>query len=373
MTLTTFKFDGQRKHWTQFISYIENNLMIKQISYLLDIDMVQAFIRKPVPPNVDTAILRAMSPANRAAQVTIKLDKYKRQSSRYEKNKIQLPLDYQSYLAIIENLLSFALLIYVSHIRNDLNLSYPEKIISIRNYLSNNYGPHNTSDVADLRAEITNANCEKGYHQLLTIHNDCLSQIRIIPKKSSDGHILVDPVTHSPIFHDMSDEELKSILINQLDETDGSMKQLKLTALMNESMTYDQMKEIIKNLLKNAKILNLIGINDPPALIAKIHATKHSLHNNIKNNSNTFFTTRQTQNNHNNQSSSRNNNNKFKLICANCKGDHSVQFCQSITCSTCNKNFENAKARSRHFHTEHSKKIYPNTTITSSNFSNKFN
>jgi hypothetical protein len=121
--------------------------MSKQISYLLDDAQVKEFLAKPELPDFEHEDLNVMEPNLKKTIIKNAVDKYTRHSARYEKNKLQLPLDYYSYLAIILEFLSDNLMVHISFIRANATLTIPEKISEILEYLYLNYGPNNTNDV----------------------------------------------------------------------------------------------------------------------------------------------------------------------------------------------------------------------------------
>jgi hypothetical protein len=157
---------------------------------------------------------------------------------------------------------------------------------------------------------------------------------------------------------------LKNIILSQLDTTDPIMQQIKLNSILNPNTTYTAIKTSILLSLKNATTLNLIGINASEKQVLKVLATKHSLHNNNKYSTNNFI--QKKKNSNQNQNNFNNNNNNKTIICANCKGDHHVRDCLSVTCSTCGTNFDTPKARSMHYSTAH----WQDPKTLKNNFSN---
>jgi len=291
----TFKFDGQRYNWIQFLHEIENSLATKGISYLLTPAEVEARTTIPIIPDLTPALFEIYAEVNRPYMKKLALEQYTRDKALAEKNILLLVEHQKLHLSIVENFLTRDILLQVYHIKNNALLTTEEKIAQIIQFLYDHYGPNDTNDIAEITAELRNATAEEGYHKLLAIHNNCLQQINSIVQKDQDGTIILDPVTHQPIYHSISDMTLKNIILSQLDTTDPIMQQIKLNSILNPNTTYTAIKTSILLSLKNATTLNLIGINASEKQVLKVLATKHSLHNNNKYSTNNFIQKKKIQ------------------------------------------------------------------------------
>ena len=318
MLTSTFQFDGQRSNWIQLLHEIENSLATKGISYLLIPAEVEARTRIPIIPDLNPELFAMHEEANRPYMKKLVMEQYTRDKALAEKNILLLVDHHKLHLSIIENFLTKEILLQIFHIKNNVLLTTTQKIAQIIKFLYDHYGPNDTNDIAEITAELRNATAEEGYHKLLSIHNNCILQINSIVQKDEDGNIILDPITHQPLYHSISDMTLKNIILPQLDTTDPIMQQIKLNAILNPHTTYNAIKTSILLSLKNAKSLNLIGINDSEKQISKVLATKHSLHNNYKKN----FT---TNNNYNNNK--KNSTKHYTGTCFICKGNHPTFEC----------------------------------------------
>jgi hypothetical protein len=217
------------------------------------------------------------------------------------------------------------------------------------NFLYDNYGPSDINDVAIIKERITNANADHGYYQLFTIHDECLNQLRQIQKiDPTTGNKLFDN-NNVPIFHNIEDSDLKSILIRQIKDTDIAVFQLKVNAQSNPSITYTDLKKSINNLLKDAKSFNLIDWHNNDNIINNNDDT-----NIVKANANKSF-------NNSKKTTFKNNNTILpEGTCKNCNGAHYVKSCPSKQCNTCGNIFETAKHRAYHYRITHVKRKFNN-------------
>lgn len=336
------RFNGDRKLFHQFILDIRQSLSLRKIFYVTNVTKVTLMLTAPIRPQ---ALPNNYADQDREIQKLLKetrrdlKTKYSKDLVTYEKNIIKIEEDRIVYLGLIQSHLSPSIRSSIQRFIKD-DRTTEQQIHDCVEYLHQTYGPTTIGDVLRIKAELKEATCIQGYLELLNQHDTAIAQIQMIPKRTATGQILMttgdNPI---PIYHTIDDEELRTILLAQLDPSNPYIQALKMQILSNPDTTYTQVCTQLRELSKHSDFTKHLN---------NTSSTTSKFNNQPSNYSHAMYASQQTPAAVN------------VKVCKNCKLNHHVKDCPSTTCFTCNAHFPTSKLRGQHYNQTHRDISLPN-------------
>lgn len=197
-------FDGTKDQWVTFTSHIETTLLKLQLG----------FLNNPIKYAALTAPPPALAENATAIEVRIHLQ----MSTEHRKFIHDIHLKWETYLGVLQESLSPLILSHSREYSRDNTLSTKEQVEKTWEYLILNFGNSTPGDAERLYEELRNLKLiNYNYIQLMASHKDKVNSLNEIPQCNIQGQPRTN-IDGSIMTFRPSDEQLKTILINQINK-----------------------------------------------------------------------------------------------------------------------------------------------------------
>lgn len=332
-----FIFYGDRNHYPELMAKHDQDLQVNKIGYIKNVEEVNRRLQEPVYPERITAGYGG--PEGREHEFKKRLTIFDTQSKAYNKNLEKIPEDFDVAAGLFTRRLSPAIRTEVEgFIRLDVNLPTRTKYNNMLQYIYNRYGPRDLTDIETLKSQLRRADDTQGYKNLMYLHRHIQNQLQKIQKRDpTTGAILTTP-TGVPITHEFSQDELRSILMDQLGKSNEIFERVRLDAIKNPTKTYAQIVEECENLLKDNKVENY----------HLSYSSSRGNGDNLNSLSRPTISVGSTTINENTDGDD------DLIFCFNChQPNHRAAHCRSTTCFKCGSVFSTWRERSKHGAKDH--------------------
>ena len=245
--LEAFLFNGDQEKYELFWDSHVNDLRSAGISYILSESHLQ-LLRKEVPA---PAYPRIGSKQARKAQWDLLLCKFRDQCSRREADLKKIEPDFDRAIALLINRLTEDIRPTIKHVLLATDASNEKKYGDARKLILSRYGPNNQNDVEKIKARLKAGSDQHGYLRLFNLHDDCVLQLSMIPKRDLLGNPLLDHegniITNKP-----DSQELRAIFLLQLAKHNKHFESLAIEACAHpDTHTYEYLRDYITNVVKS--------------------------------------------------------------------------------------------------------------------------
>jgi hypothetical protein len=197
-------------------------------------------------------------------------------------------------------------------------------------FIFERYGPRNISDIESLKKQLRTADDSQGYKHLLYLHRHIQNQLRKIPRRDPDTDAVLIGENGLPLNFGFTQEELRSVLMEQLGASNEAFEQIRLDAIKYPNKTYADIILVCENLLKDEKSEKSQPFKEATSSYRSVASVCSVI--------------RSTSNNN-------------EIICANCGlPNHYAANCRSTECKQCKYVFSSWQERQKHSISEHNRK-----------------
>lgn len=247
-----FTFTGAKNTYPELIAKHDQDLQISKIGYIKNPAEITRRLTKPVYPERITAGFGGQE--GRDHESAKRLDEYNAKSRLYTKNVEKVDEDFGVAIGLFSKRLSTAVRTEIESLTN-LEIDQPnrEKYQNMLQHIYNHYGPRNLTDIESLKTILCKADDSQGYKHLMYLHRHIQNQLRKIYKRDAAGVIIVS-ATGIPVTYEFSEDELRSILMDQLGKSNEVFERVRLDAIKKPTKSYAELVEECENLLKDNKV-----------------------------------------------------------------------------------------------------------------------